>query len=308
MWEELEKSDDWLFSSHFKILRLPASVVRTLEQRHPLLASFFVTNTGYFTKVYGHNTTRTEFDEYIVIYCIDGKGWYEAIGQAWSVEKGEVLFVQRDIPHSYGSKDSSPWSIQWAHFRGTLAPSYLELLNITPDNPIVKIGLHTGLCTLFTEALDILQSGYSIYHLVQASSYVQQILSQIGFLATYSPPPGDTGLNAGKVIAYMLENITQKCTLDDFAAQACLSRSYFSRQFRKRTGYSPVNYFIRLKVQRACELLETTQTTVRDIAKSLGYDDQYYFSRVFKRIVGSSPTQYRDSSSSADSWRLELSR
>lgn len=295
MWEEIERSDDWLFSSHFKILRLPASVVRTLEQRHPLLASFFVTNTGYFTRVYGHNTTRAEFDEYIVIYCIDGKGWYESVGQVWTIEKGEVLFVQRDVPHAYGSEDSSPWSIQWAHFRGALAPSYLELNNITPDNPVVNIGMQTGLSNLFTEALNILQSGYSIHHLVQASSYVQQILSQIGFLATYSPPPGDAGLNAGKIIDYMLENITGRCTLDDFAAEACLSRSYFSRQFKEKTGYSPVDYFIRLKIQRACELLETTRMTVRDIAQSLGYDDQYYFSRVFKRIAGSSPTQYRDS-------------
>lgn len=301
MLEDLKKSDDWLFSSHYKILRLPKGVVTTLEQSQPLLAGFMVTNTGYFTKVYGHHTTRAEFDEYIVIYCVDGKGWYEAAGQTWTVERGQVLFVQRDIPHSYGSEDSSPWSIQWAHFRGALAPSYLSLMNVTPEHPVINIGVHTSLCNLFDRSLGILQSGYSIHHLVQVSSLLQQILSQMAFLATYSPPPGTTGLNAGAIISYMLENITQRCTLDEFAEQACLSRSYFSRQFRDKTGYSPIEYFIRLKIQRACELLETTKMTVGDISRALSYQDQYYFSRVFKRIVGVSPTQYRHSASDADS-------
>lgn len=74
MMEDLRTSRDWLFSSDYKILRLPHSVVATLEQQHTLLANFFATNLGFFTKVYGHRTERDAFDEYIVIYCLDGRG------------------------------------------------------------------------------------------------------------------------------------------------------------------------------------------------------------------------------------------
>lgn len=136
-------------------------------------------------------------------------------------------------------------------------------------------------------------SGYSLHHLVKISSLIQQALSQIAFLTAYSLPLGSIGLHVGNVIEYMLANISQRRTLDDFATQACLSRSYFSRQFRKKTGYAPVDYFIRLKMQRACELLETTQMTVGEISRGLSYQDQYYFSRIFKKIEGVHPTQYR---------------
>jgi len=293
MLEDVRSSRDWLFSSDYKILRLPRSVVESLEQQHSLLANFFATNLGFLTKVYGHQTERETFDEYIVIYCLDGRGWYRAIGQSWTVEKGQVLFVQRDIPHSYGSDGADPWSIQWAHFRGDLAQFYLELINITAEKPVCTIGVQPNISALFTEALNVMESGYSIYHLAKISSLIQQSLSQMAFLTAYSPPVGSVGLHVGNVIEYMLAHVTQRCTLDDFAAQACLSRSYFSRQFRDKTGYAPVDYFIRLKIQRACELLETTQMTVGEISRGLGYEDQYYFSRIFKKIEGVHPTRYR---------------
>ncbi len=293
MMQDVRTSRDWLFSSDYRILRLPRSLVESLERQNVLLANFFATNLGFFTKVYGHKTERDTFDEYIVIYCLDGRGWYRANGQTWFIEKGQVLFVQRDIPHAYGSDGADPWSIQWAHFRGDLAQSYLELINITPEKPVRTIGVQPNLSLLFDEALNVMKSGYSLYHLVKISSLIQQALSQIAFSTAYSPPVGTIGLHVGNVIEYMLVNITQRCTLDDFAAQACLSRSYFSRQFRDKTGYAPVDYFIRLKMQRACELLETTKMTVGQISRGLGYQDQYYFSRIFKKIVGVHPTQYR---------------
>ncbi|MCB0166075.1 MAG: helix-turn-helix transcriptional regulator, partial [Anaerolineae bacterium] len=66
-----------------------------------------------------------------------------------------------------------------------------------------------------------------------------------------------------------------------------------ARVFKKKTGYAPIDYFIRLKIQKACELLETTDQQVSEIGHSLGYPDIYYFSRLFKKVVGLSPRQYR---------------
>ncbi|MCO6449490.1 MAG: AraC family transcriptional regulator [Caldilineales bacterium] len=293
MLEEITVAQDWQESASFKILRLPNKVIAQLESEQPLLANFFVTNTGFFTKVRGHHTVRKTFDENIVIYCLDGRGWYEAAGQRWQVGRGQALFVQQDVPHAYGSDSSDPWSIQWAHFRGAQASEYLQLLGIRPDKPIATIGIHTSITFLFQEALEMMRSGYSVHHLVKTAAVVQQILSQIALLDAYTPPPGSTALNVEAVINFMLANIHRRCSLDDFAAEAMLSRSYFSRQFREKTGYAPVDYFIRLKVQRACELLETTLMPVGEVALTLGYDDQYYFSRIFKKIVGAHPTAYR---------------
>jgi AraC-like DNA-binding protein len=63
--------------------------------------------------------------------------------------------------------------------------------------------------------------------------------------------------------------------------------------FKEQTGYSPIDYFIRLRMHQACQLLDTSQLSVKRIAAALGYDDPLYFSRVFKGVNDISPTEYR---------------
>ncbi len=91
----------------------------------------------------------------------------------------------------------------------------------------------------------------------------------------------------------MLDHLADKITVQQLAAQACLSEAHFAKQFQKKTGYAPIDYFIRLKMQKACELLSTSDLRIREIATALGYIDPYYFSRLFKKVMGVSPRAYR---------------
>jgi transcriptional regulator GlxA family with amidase domain len=93
---------------------------------------------------------------------------------------------------------------------------------------------------------------------------------------------------------YLRQNVHQPLSLSDMADHANLSKSHFSRLFKEQTGYSPIDYFIHLKVQHACMLLSVTQQTVREVSQAVGYDDQYYFSRIFKKTIGISPSKYRE--------------
>ena len=77
------------------------------------------------------------------------------------------------------------------------------------------------------------------------------------------------------------------------AAQAGLSESQFSHLFKQQTGHAPLTYFIHLKMQHACSLLTLTQLSVKEIAQEVGYTDSYYFSRLFKKIIGVAPSRYR---------------
>ena len=73
-----------------------------------------------------------------------------------------------------------------------------------------------------------------------------------------------------------------------------LSKSYLNAIFKAQTGKSPVEFFIHLKMQEACKLLKSGQTYVYEAAAALGYEDQYYFSRIFKKVVGVSPRDYQN--------------
>jgi transcriptional regulator GlxA family with amidase domain len=94
-------------------------------------------------------------------------------------------------------------------------------------------------------------------------------------------------------ILFMKENIPKKITLSDIASHVGLSASHFSLVFRTKTGRSPMDYLMHLRIQRACALLDATAMRISEIAVATGYDDPFYFSRVFKNIMNSSPVKYR---------------
>jgi len=91
----------------------------------------------------------------------------------------------------------------------------------------------------------------------------------------------------------MQENLSQMLTLGDIAASVNISVPHFSSIFRKKTGFSPIEYFIHLKVQKACQYLLFTDLRVKEIAEKLGIEDPYYFSRMFHKLMGVSPNLYR---------------
>jgi AraC-like DNA-binding protein len=82
-------------------------------------------------------------------------------------------------------------------------------------------------------------------------------------------------------------------SLQAFADEASISVSHYSALFRQKTHNSPINYFIFLKIQNACQLLENTKLSVKQIGNELGYSDPFHFSRTFTKVVGVSPRAYR---------------
>ena len=91
----------------------------------------------------------------------------------------------------------------------------------------------------------------------------------------------------------MKQHLNQSLQLDSLASIATLSRSHYVELFKKRTGYAPIDYFIRLRMHHACQLMDTTDASVKEVADSLGYKDALYFSRLFKQINERTPTEYR---------------
>ena len=275
-----------------RIYRIPQPVIAQME-RHPILHSLMLTRMGYFIDAASHVAERDTIDEYIIMYCVEGQGRLELAGTSWSVNAGEVAVVFKHMAHRYASDAETPWSIFWAHLNGEQVEHYLKLALISVDQPVKKLREPNKLAHMFTEISAILQMGYSLHHLVRSSDHLRQILSYIAFREFSSESVSAFDIEA--IINYMVQNLTESVSLQTLADQLSLSPSYFSRVFHKTTGYAPIDYFIRLKMQKACELLELTNMTIGEISEYLGYSTPYYFSRLFKKIVGKSPLHHRQS-------------
>ncbi|HYG24059.1 MAG TPA: AraC family transcriptional regulator [Verrucomicrobiae bacterium] len=106
-----------------------------------------------------------------------------------------------------------------------------------------------------------------------------------------------------KVIEYMLAHLHMPLCASELSAIAGVSTSHFFSVFKSATGESPMDFLIRLRMSRACELLRDRSVKVKDVARLIGYDDEFYFSRAFKGMTGLAPSAYRDQFGSEPSSR-----
>ncbi len=154
---------------------------------------------------------------------------------------------------------------------------------------IVDIG--PGKRNFFEQLRSRLGSGNKA--LIEAAKY--QFLSFLLDLAGSSGIDPVSGKNEyiEAALRYMQEQIRRKLTLEDICLKVGLNDSYFIRLFRRHLGTAPMKYFMELKLNAACNMLENTEMNISQIAEYLGFSEEFYFSRAFKKYKGVAPSYYR---------------
>ena len=93
----------------------------------------------------------------------------------------------------------------------------------------------------------------------------------------------------------MRANLDKSLSLEELAAECQLSKYHFSAKYKDATGYSPIKHFLHMKIEAACQLLDSTDLRISSVSAAVGYDDPLYFSRLFRKVTGTSPKDYRAS-------------
>jgi transcriptional regulator GlxA family with amidase domain len=180
------------------------------------------------------------------------------------------------------------------HYTGTGIDAFNRALNLGINNGPVLIPFNEKGLEIWDNIYQTLEMGYNINNLCNASFCLYHLIATFLFPQKHSlNKREDDGNMITKTINSMRNNINKKLSVEEMAANNSLSVSHFSNLFRKATGMPPIDYFIHIKMQKACQLLFSNADKIRDIAANLGYDDPYYFSRIFKKYIGASPEQYR---------------
>ena len=135
--------------------------------------------------------------------------------------------------------------------------------------------------------------GYSTENLCSACFCLYHLIATFLFPERHIyAEKNESGDIITKTILNMRNNLDKKLTVEDMALMHTLSVSHFSNLFRKATGMPAIDYFIHLKMQKACQLLYNDGAKIKDVAFNLGYDDPYYFSKLFLRATGQRPSVY----------------
>lgn len=273
--------------------RLPTSIIEQ-KMGNSLLKNILVVSSGFRTgeSEIGYDIQREARQEWLIKYCTGGKGWYSVNRKKYKIKEGDLLLCPAQTNHSYGADPEDPWDVFWVYFNGIQAAKYMDLLTKNISKPVVTLGFNSKVEFLFNEILTSMEKGYAFQHLFYISNTLKTLLSYIYNIIDLDP--SSRSINLEDIITFMMENIYSDLTLKELSEKMDMSRDHFSKLFKNKYGYSPIDYFIRMKMQKACELLTTTGLNINEVGLKLGYSDCYYFSRLFKKKIGISPSSYRE--------------
>jgi len=269
--------------------------ILALVKDNPLIADLCISDIGYYPQARHHFRERPSGSvQFILIYCVEGKGEIRINETIHEVPSDHFFIIPAGMPHAYHSDEQSPWSIYWIHFSGNNSGIYSRFACQALPIERGKTSRITDRIDLFSEIFRNLDRGFSIETLEYVNLCLPHLLASFTHLSQFrlikesgEKDPVEQSIN------FMLESLTKKLKLEEIAAETGLSASHYSRLFVNRTGHSPIDYFIQLKIQRACRLLDNSGWMIADVAREMGFDDQFYFSRVFRKVMGMSPVEYR---------------
>jgi AraC family transcriptional regulator, arabinose operon regulatory protein len=258
----------------------------------PLTSRLLVTDCGYFPHAADHERSRPQGSpQAIVILCVDGAGWCRLPAGRFEVGPGQALVVPSGVPHAYGAAAEHPWTIWWLHLGGADVPDLIDAVLPGPGRPVIHVGDVYRAVALIDDALGRMEHDDSARSRQAAAGAAWHLLALLAADRTGGPAGRDEAVRQAQ--RYLREHVSARTSVAELAALARLSPSHFAALFRRATGFGVLQYQTRLRMARARELLDTTDRSVTEIARALGYADPFYFSRQFRSVHGTSPSDYR---------------
>ncbi|MDR0929298.1 MAG: AraC family transcriptional regulator [Oscillospiraceae bacterium] len=241
-----------------------------------------------------HTSRRSHLASYLFFVVLSGEGTLTYESEAHALSRGDCVFLDCQKPYAHATGEAL-WSLQWAHFYGASMPMIYQ-----------KYRERGGKCTFRPENIapyTALLSG--IYETAVSTDYIrdmrlnEQLSSLLTLLMAVSWSPGGAKKAATEspvllaVKGFLDEHYAEKITLDALAERFYLNKFYLARLFKAQTSHSVGNYITILRVAQAKRLLRFSDWTMEKIGAACGMPDANYFSRVFRRAEGMSPSEYR---------------
>ncbi len=270
-------------------------IVKKKVLKDPRVNDLYITHIGVFPKALGHLRNRPlGCSQFILLYCVDGEGWVEIAGKRQIIKRNQIFIVNPKTPCKYGASLKHPWTNYWVHFTGVNAAIYSPIVNQVIDIPPSDDSRINERLLLFEEMIQNIEDYFTFEKVVYANICLKQFLTSVKYLDVYRLVKKEWGNDfLNKVISFMKNNLHRNIQIDKLAARNNCSTSNIYKIFKTNLDSSPLEIFIHLKMERARKYLIQTNLKVKEIGLKLGYEDPYYFSRVFSKHVGLSPANYR---------------
>lgn len=232
--------------------------------------------------------------DYQLLYVASGKAHFFLNGREEIVPAGYMVLYQPRQEQHYEYYGEDKPEIYWVHFTGSHVRAILRRFEIPMNEHIFFSGVSSAYQHLFKEMIRELQTCRTGYQEL-LEMYLRQIFLLIQRTRQESAPTVSAYLQKEMEHArqYFQEHYNEDIQIKDYAKSRSMSVSWFLRNFKEFIGQPPAQYLLTIRMNNAASLLETTDYNVAEISVIVGYDNPLYFSRLFKKHKGVSPSEYR---------------
>lgn len=234
--------------------------------------------------------------DFQLIYVASGKAHFHFGEEERIVTAGHIVLYRPKEPQKYEYYGKDQTQVFWVHFTGNDVTNILRSYGITDNKKVFYCGSSLDNQNLFRKMINELQMSKENYA-EMLEMYLRQIFitMQRAFIGTIKKEKARVVDKIEKATVYFNENYSQEINIDEYAEQMHVSVSWFIRNFRESTGLTPMQYILSKRIYNAEILLQDPSYNVSEISRVVGYDNPLYFSRIFKKAKGLSPSEYRKS-------------
>jgi len=229
--------------------------------------------------------------EYQVVYITKGRGIFEMGGRTRVVVPGSVMIVFPGVRHFYKPEFEVGWTEYWVGFKGPYVDTLCRQGFLSPAKPLFEVGLQNSLLGIYSQIFELVRDQRPLYQ-VRASSLVLTLIAEILAHERKVVQYNHSEQLVEKARFLMEENIYGEINLNVIAGLLGVSTSHLNEVFKSYTAMTPYQYFISIKIRRAKDLLESGDLPIKEVAFRLGFDDPYYFSRLFRKKAGLPPSKW----------------
>ncbi|MDR0452322.1 MAG: AraC family transcriptional regulator [Treponema sp.] len=227
-----------------------------------------------------------------IIYITKGKGIFEAEGKSYTVLPGSVFFLLPGLKHRYKPVFEVGWHEYWVGFQGKAFFKLLEEGILSRECVFSESGLHDNMIAAFNMIIDEVKTQAPLFQL-KACAGVLSLIAEILTRNRRKEQINNYQRIVEKAKSLMEANVLGAINLPGISGQIGISTSRFNEIFKTYTSMTPYQYYMQLKIKKAADMLEQKDASIKEVAYALGFDDQYYFSRFFKKKTGVAPSAWR---------------
>ena len=251
----------------------------------------YLQEAGYLKSLKSHISKRENLNSYLFLIVLSGKGKFTYQKQEYHLAPKTCLLIDCNHSYSHQSSEEEPWELMWIHFNGNIISPYLTYYNTLVPSLLFHVENYTDFTTIIEQCMQL-----SSKKDLTSEFFIHKTITDLLTLCISRNQKETVDTSTEKlreIKKYIDQNFMDDISLSDIAERFFISKYHLAREFKELYGMTVGNHITACRITYAKTLLRFTDLKIEEIARKCGIGDTNYFTKVFKKLEGTTPKVYR---------------